>query len=103
MGNALKGWLGVALMVGWPLIPVALVQYGRHQGWQQHQSCLQESLSRDPEPEPAGSHSLLRQAAGLPPAGGNHRRRVCPGAAGQVPDAALIGADAAGSAASFRL
>ena len=69
MGNALKGWLGVALMVGWPLIPVALVQYGRHQGWQQHQSCLQESLSRDPEPEPAGSHSLLRQAAGLPPAG----------------------------------
>ena len=69
MGDALKGWLGVALMVGWPLIPVALVQYGRHQGWQQHQSCLQEALRRDPEPEPAGSHSLMRQTLGLPPAG----------------------------------
>ena len=40
MGNALKGWLGVALMVGWPLIPMGLIQYGRHQGWQQHRECI---------------------------------------------------------------
>ena len=69
MGDALKGWLGLALAIAAPLIPVGLIQYGRHQGWEQHQSCLQEALAREPEPEPAGSHSLLRQAAGLPPAG----------------------------------
>ena len=69
MAGPRKNWLVWALAIAALATPVALVQYGRHQGWQQHQSCLQEALRRDPEPEPAGSHSLLRQAAGLPPAG----------------------------------
>ena len=64
-----KNWLVWALAIAALASPVGLIQYGRHQGWEQHQSCLQEALAREPEPEPAGSHSLLRQAAGLPPAG----------------------------------
>ena len=46
MGNALKGWLGLALAIGIPLIPVGLIQYGRHQGWQQHRECIAEAVQR---------------------------------------------------------
>lgn len=69
MAGPRKNWLVGALAIAALATPVALVQYGRQQGWQQHQSCLQEALSRDPEPEPAGSQSLMRQTLGLPPAG----------------------------------
>jgi hypothetical protein len=46
MSNALKGWLGLALAIGWPLIPMGLIQYGRHQGWQQHRECIAEEVRR---------------------------------------------------------
>lgn len=48
--------------------PLLLISFGRHQGWEMHRECLEETLARNPEPEPPGSHSPLRQALGLPPA-----------------------------------
>jgi len=45
MRDALKGWLGLALAIGIPLIPVGLIQYGRHQGWQQHRECIAREIS----------------------------------------------------------
>ena len=47
MAGPRKNWLVWALAIAALATPVALVQYGRHQGWQQHQSCLQEALSRE--------------------------------------------------------
>lgn len=44
--NALKGWLGVALMIGWPLIPYWLVNHYRNSGWEQHRECIAEAVRR---------------------------------------------------------
>lgn len=55
----------VGLVIGTPL---ALISWGRHQGWEKHKGCLAEELRREPEPEPPGTTTPLRQALGLGPA-----------------------------------
>ena len=42
MGNALKGWLFIALMFGWPLyfLPGSF----RADGWREHQDCIERNV-----------------------------------------------------------
>ena len=43
--------------------PVALISYGRHQGWQMHQDCLQGALSLQGD---ATAQELLEQCRSMP-------------------------------------
>ena len=51
-----KDWrLALAFIVLVFIAPLALVSYGRHQGWEMHQRCLIE-VSRDMTAQEAGAH-----------------------------------------------
>ena len=45
------------------IAPVALISYGRHQGWQMHQDCLQGALSLQSN---ATAQELLEQCSSMP-------------------------------------
>jgi hypothetical protein len=57
------GRLALALIALVFVAPVVLVGYGRHQGWQMHQGCLQGALSQQSN---ATARELLDQCSSMP-------------------------------------